>query len=114
MGGTLDGTEVDEDACTAGGGALGVLPQAPAGFLTVLELTGPPGTWVPQNVDLTGLALYQGGDPEPEFVDVNRRNEAVVTLQENNHVVIVDLATRSLWEGGAFGYDPARQKVRKL
>lgn len=29
-------------------------------------------------------------------------------------MVIVDLATRSLWEGGAFGYDPARQKVRKL
>ena len=30
-------------------------------------------------------------DPEPEFVDINRRNEAVVTLQENNHLAIVDL-----------------------
>jgi hypothetical protein len=29
-------------------------------------------------------------------------------------MVIVDLATRSLWEGGAFAYDPARRKVRKL
>jgi predicted dehydrogenase len=29
-------------------------------------------------------------------------------------MVIVDLATRSLWEGGAFGYDPDRQRVRKL
>jgi predicted dehydrogenase len=29
-------------------------------------------------------------------------------------MVIVDLATRSLWEGGAFSYDPARRKVRKI
>lgn len=29
-------------------------------------------------------------------------------------MVIVDLATRSLWEGGAFGYDPASRKVKKL
>ncbi len=29
-------------------------------------------------------------------------------------MVIVDLATRSMWEGGAFGYDPRTQKVKKL
>ena len=29
-------------------------------------------------------------------------------------MVIVDLASRSLWQGGAFAYDPAKQKVRKL
>jgi hypothetical protein len=29
-------------------------------------------------------------------------------------MVIVDLATRSLWEGGAFGYDPGSRKVKKL
>jgi len=29
-------------------------------------------------------------------------------------MVIVDLATRSLWEGGAFAYDPRKQKVKKL
>ncbi|MEZ4585572.1 MAG: Gfo/Idh/MocA family oxidoreductase [Gemmatimonadales bacterium] len=29
-------------------------------------------------------------------------------------MVIVDLATRSLWEGSAFGYDPAKRKVKKL
>jgi predicted dehydrogenase len=29
-------------------------------------------------------------------------------------MVIVDLATRSMWEGGAFSYDPRRQKVKKL
>jgi predicted dehydrogenase len=29
-------------------------------------------------------------------------------------MVIVDLATRSMWERAAFGYDPERQKVKKL
>jgi predicted dehydrogenase len=29
-------------------------------------------------------------------------------------MVIVDLAARSLWEGGAFSYDAARQEVKKL
>jgi predicted dehydrogenase len=29
-------------------------------------------------------------------------------------MVIVDLATRSLWEGGAFSYDPGSRKVKKL
>lgn len=29
-------------------------------------------------------------------------------------MVAVDLATRSLWEGSAFGFDPATMKVRKL
>jgi predicted dehydrogenase len=29
-------------------------------------------------------------------------------------MVAVDLATRSLWEGGAFGFDPSTQKVRRL
>jgi hypothetical protein len=96
VGGTLDGTEADEDDCIAGGGALGVLPQGPAGFLAVIALTGPPAGWVPQDVSLQGLAGYAPQDPEPEFVDINQNNEAVVTLQENNHIVIVDLPTRSV------------------
>jgi len=29
-------------------------------------------------------------------------------------MVIVDLASRSLWLGGAFGYDPVKQKVKRL
>ena len=43
-------------------------------------------------VDLTGIAGVATEDPEPEFVDINEAGEAVVTLQENNHVAIVDLA----------------------
>ncbi|HEY5618320.1 MAG TPA: esterase-like activity of phytase family protein [Vicinamibacterales bacterium] len=93
VGGTDDGIEADEEDCIAGGGAVGVLPQAPAGFLVVIALTGPPAGWVRQDVNLQGLASYAPEDPEPEFVDINQNNEAVVTLQENNHIVIVDLPT---------------------
>lgn len=52
-----------------------------------------PTNWVRRDVSLTGLASYGGNDPEPEFVDVNEDNEAVVTLQENNHIAIVNLVT---------------------
>lgn len=38
---------------------------------------------------LTGLADVAGDDPEPEFVDINDKNEIAVTLQENNHIVIL-------------------------
>lgn len=75
----------------------GELPQAPAGYLAVIALTGDdPDGWIRADVGLTGLASYGADDPEPEFVDINSRNEAVVSLQENNHIVIVDLATRQI------------------
>ncbi len=72
----------------------GEIPQLPPGNLTIIPLND--GGLVCaglQRVDLTGLAAVAPEDPEPEFVDVNSRGEAVVTLQENNHIVIVDLAT---------------------
>lgn len=75
-------------------GVEGGLPQSPAGYLAIVDITGSnPRNWVRRDVDLTGLASYGGDDPEPEFVDINPKNEAVVTLQENNHVAIVDLVT---------------------
>lgn len=71
----------------------GLIPQAPPGVLQVLDLKGLPWKWHTQlrTVDLTGLAATAPSDPEPEFVDINRKNEAVVTLQENNHLAVVDL-----------------------
>jgi DNA-binding beta-propeller fold protein YncE len=74
----------------------GVIPQLPAGHLAVISL-GADG--MPSNcndvviVGLTGLAAVAPTDPEPEYVDINRDNLAVVTLQENNHIVVVDLAS---------------------
>jgi Esterase-like activity of phytase len=66
----------------------GLIPQPPAGTLQVLDL----GSLALRTVLLTGLAEYAPADPEPEYVDINRRNQAVVSLQENNHLAIVDLA----------------------
>lgn len=72
----------------------GEIPQLPPGNLTIIPLSeaGLDCSGL-RRVDLTGLAAVAPEDPEPEFVDVNARGEAVVTLQENNHIVIVDLAT---------------------
>jgi hypothetical protein len=72
----------------------GVIPQMPAGRLAVLPLAGGlPDCAGLRFVELTGLAAVAPEDPEPEFVAVNGRDEAVVTIQENNHIAVVDLAT---------------------
>lgn len=72
----------------------GVIPQLPAGDLVLVPLKQ--GQLVCsglKRVDLTGLAEIAPSDPEPEFVDFNQKGEVVVTLQENNHLVIVDAKT---------------------
>lgn len=68
-------------------------PQLPAGFLLIVDLVGAPSEWTTRQVDLVGVPDLFPDDPEPEFVDINRVDEAVVTLQENNHIAIVDLAS---------------------
>lgn len=74
----------------------GLIPQLPAGSLQVLDLAGQPDRWSLRTVDLTGLAEVAPSDPEPEYVDINGRDQAVVSLQENNHLVVVDLRTASV------------------
>jgi hypothetical protein len=86
--------ERDEDIDV--NGVEGGLPQLPAGYLAVIRLQGPPSNWYRQDVSLTGIADLYPNDPEPEFVDVNDANQAVVTLQENNHIAIVDLERLSV------------------
>ena len=74
----------------------GALPQLPAGHVAIFDLGAdgrPTNCDAARIVDLTGLAAVAPEDPEPEFVDVNAANIAAVTLQENNHVVLVDLAS---------------------
>jgi len=97
VGGSSHGDPVPEDddeaaaRCEAGGGVPGGLPQTdlgnPAGYLSIVDNEN----YSVRQVALTGLADFAPDDPEPEFVDVNGANHAVVTLQENNHLVIVDL-----------------------
>jgi hypothetical protein len=74
----------------------GVIPQLPAGQLAILELDAegrPTNCDSPRPVDLTGIAEIVPDDPEPEFVAINDANVVAVTLQENNHIALVDLAT---------------------
>lgn len=67
-------------------------PQLPAGYLAIIDLAGAsPADWTRRDMALAGLAAFAPEDPEPEFVDINARNEAVVTMQENNHIAVVDL-----------------------
>jgi hypothetical protein len=66
-------------------------PQAPPGYLVIVDLSKDPTAYQLRTVPLTGIADLFPEDPEPEYVDINDKNIAVVTLQENNHIVLVDL-----------------------
>ena len=79
--------ERDEDLGT------GEPPQLPAGSLVIVDAVGDPAAWTQRQVALTGLATLFPDDPEPEYVSINDENVAVVTLQENNHIMLVDLAS---------------------
>ncbi len=72
----------------------GAPPQLPAGTLVIVDSSdADPTNWTTSTLDLTGIADLFPTDPEPEFVDINEDNIAVVTLQENNHIILVDLAS---------------------
>lgn len=69
----------------------GAIPQMPAGMLVTGALKGDQVDCASlKTIDLVGLAAVAGEDPEPEFVDVSDEGKIVVTLQENNHIVVVD------------------------
>ena len=69
----------------------GVLPQMPAGQVAMIDVKdGAADCSSLRFADVTGLAEIAPEDPEPEFVDVNGLGETVVTLQENNHLVVLD------------------------
>lgn len=69
----------------------GEIPQLPAGNVVIFTLeNGTPDCDSLQTIDVTGLAKVASEDPEPEFIDFNDNNELAVTLQENNHVVIIN------------------------
>ena len=69
----------------------GEIPQMPAGDLAIITLKdGVADCGSIKHVDVTGLADVAGDDPEPEFVSINSLGEIALTLQENNHIVIID------------------------
>ncbi|MEM9783670.1 MAG: esterase-like activity of phytase family protein, partial [Pseudomonadota bacterium] len=68
----------------------GAIPQLPAGAVVIAPLAdGALDCNALITADVTGLAEVAPSDPEPEFVDVNAEGEIVVTLQENNHIVVL-------------------------
>ncbi|SOH93929.1 Esterase-like activity of phytase [Monaibacterium marinum] len=78
--------ERDEDA---GDGRIG---QMPGGTVALIDLDAD-GVLVCDTIrfaEVTGLAEIGADDPEPEFVDINDLGEVVVTMQENNHIVVLD------------------------
>lgn len=103
--------ERDEDVEVDG--VEGGLPQLPAGYLAIVDIVGMnPTNWVRRDVDLTGLASYGSDDPELELVDINEDNETVVTLQENNHIAIVNLVTGTVTDHFDLGYGHAQRLIR--
>ncbi len=71
-------------------------PQAQAGELKILSTDGAVANWALATVSLTGIAQIAAADPEPEYVDINDDNIAVVTMQENNHIALVDLKSAEI------------------
>jgi alkaline phosphatase len=69
----------------------GKLPQMPAGYLVTIPFKdGAADCAGLKKIDVTGLAEIAPEDPEPEFVDINDKGQIALTMQENNHIVIVD------------------------
>jgi hypothetical protein len=93
--------ERDEDL---GDGRVG---QMPAGFVVTLPLVdGLLDCAGMTTIDVTGLADIAPRDPEPEFVDINAAGEIVVTMQENNHIVIIkDGAVTADFSAGSVDLD---------
>jgi hypothetical protein len=96
----------------------GALPQLPAGNLTVFALNGAALDCASKKVvDLTGIAAVAPEDPEPEYVDINGDNLAVVTMQENNHIALVDLTTGKVtanFSAGSVSLDGVDTKKDKV
>lgn len=89
--------EPDAIAVSDGGRYLAVAieneetPSVP-GMLAIIDAVPAtnPLRWTVRDVALSGIAAVNPADPEPEYVAV-RGSLAAVTLQENNHIALVDL-----------------------
>lgn len=67
----------------------------PAGYIVVVDTADDINDWSTSIVHVTGLdGILFPEDPEPEFVSINEDNIAVVTLQENNGIVLIDCETK--------------------
>lgn len=84
-----------DEEFTPDGAEEGDLPQAPAGFVQLIDLGPDPTAWTTRRVDFDVEQARTAGldtpeDLEPEYVDVNSRGQVAVTMQENNGIAIID------------------------
>jgi hypothetical protein len=84
----------------------GALPQMPPGFVQILKTeSNDVGEWELTKIDLIGLdGLVEPSDPEPEYVAINEDNICVVTLQENNAIVLIDLESLGIIASFSAGF----------
>ena len=85
-------------------------PQAPAGFIVIVDIVNKwnPNTWTTRVVDLENVPGLFPEDPEPEYVDINEKDIAAVTMQENNWIALIDLKTGTVkkdWDAGKVDLD---------
>ena len=74
-------------------------PQLPAGYLMVVDTAAHVNAWALRKIELTELPkMLYPADPEPEFISINSNNIAVVTLQENNHIALINLVDGKVTE----------------
>jgi hypothetical protein len=72
----------------------GGLPQLPSGTVVFLDVVdGALACDTLRVTDLVGVADVAPEDAEPEYTDFNSAGELALTLQENNHIVIINGAS---------------------
>jgi len=106
----------DEEALPdTGTGEEGELPQAPAGMLAFVDLSGPVAGWDHEDVDLvpalTAIGAYGATDPEPEYVSFNAHGELALTLQENNAVAVITPDRADLAASDVVAFDAGSEVV---
>jgi predicted dehydrogenase len=89
-------------------------------YLTSKKLTIRPEQAFTEEVDPHEFTAPDSGDPQDalrmQWIDAIRsRVQPVSTIELGTKImVIVDLATRSMWTGKAFGFDPVKMRVREI
>lgn len=86
----------------------GAIPQMPSGYVVKVPVAGGVADCVAMvRIEVTGLAAVAPEDAEPEFLDVNAAGEIVLTMQENNHIVVIgaDNAVASHFGAGDVAVD---------
>jgi hypothetical protein len=89
-------------------------------YLTSKKMTVRPEQVFTEEVEPQEFTAPDTGDPQDtlrlEWIEgIRNRTQPASTIELGTKImVIVDLATRSMWTGKAFGFDPERMRVREI